>query len=181
MSTVQAAKWIKSLTYSDIPPDVIDRARHSIADCIGLALFVGSNTDMGRIICRYALLNGGSKPESTVLSTGRRASASAAALANGALALGFEFEDVHIASYTHPYTTVVPSALALAEQSHKDGKNLITAVVCGQEIVIRIGAAIDFDERRRSADADGTCRPCTASTVQGRRQPRYWTLMRVVS
>jgi 2-methylcitrate dehydratase PrpD len=139
------------LQYTDIPSDVVARARQAIIDCIGLSLYVASSTDMGRMICEYALAQGGGREGSTVLGTGRKAGPGIAALANGTLANGFEFEDAHMESYTHPYTTVVPSSLALAEQRHASGKELLVAVVCGYESVTRVGAAMTADERRASA------------------------------
>ncbi len=138
--TQDLAAWATNLRFSDLDDALIEKATFSVQDCLALCLYVGQKTDCGRSIARYALAESG-KPQATVIGYGKEATAELAALANGTFALGLEFEDVHIGSGSHPYATVVPAALAMAERLGSDGRELLTAVVAGHEIACRVGTA----------------------------------------
>lgn len=59
-----------------------------------------------------------------------------------------ELDDVHITSKTHIGTVVVPAAWTLAQSLGKSGKDLITAVVCGYEVMARIGMGFGVSSHR---------------------------------
>jgi 2-methylcitrate dehydratase PrpD len=59
------------------------------------------------------------------------------------MARAVDFDDGHDESMTHPSSVVVSAALAMAERSGGvDGKRLITAIVLGNEILVRLGLGI---------------------------------------
>jgi 2-methylcitrate dehydratase PrpD len=62
---------------------------------------------------------------------------------------GLDFDDTHSDSVSHVSTVVVPAALAVAETHGAGGRELLTAIVAGNEIVARIGMAAPgaFHER----------------------------------
>ena len=64
------------------------------------------------------------QPEATIIATGERTLARAAALANGTMALGFEFAD--FGSGSRPYPFAVTAPLAIAESRHRSGEQLAT-------------------------------------------------------
>jgi 2-methylcitrate dehydratase PrpD len=53
-----------------------------------------------------------------------------------------ELDDVHRTSHTHPGVCVIPAGLALCEEKGLSGKDLLTAVVAGYDVVIRIGMGV---------------------------------------
>ena len=69
------------------------------------------------------------------------ASPAAAALANGMLCHGLDFDDTHADSICHVGVVVSPAALAVAEATGASGRELLLALVAGSEIITRIGAA----------------------------------------
>jgi 2-methylcitrate dehydratase PrpD len=71
--------------------------------------------------------------------------APSAALVNGTLAHALDFDDTHVPSILHPSASVVPAALAAAEDAGAGGRALLAAVAVGNEIAIRLGNA-GFDE-----------------------------------
>ena len=83
------------------------------------------------------------KAASTVLSPAlRRVSAPAAALANGTFAHSFEFDNLRQPSVgVHPGSTASLAALAVAEEFDVSGRDLITALVAGNECMLRTGLA----------------------------------------
>ena len=78
---------------------------------------------------------------STVIGAADGASAASAALANGMLCHGLDFDDTHADSICHVGVVVSPSAVAVAEEQGASGRELLTALVAGSEIITRIGAA----------------------------------------
>ena len=62
-----------------------------------------------------------------------------AAMANAAASHVAEQDDVHNGSVFHPATVVFPVALAIAQQRESSGAELLTAVVAGYEVGIRVG------------------------------------------
>ncbi len=75
-----------------------------------------------------------------------------------------ETDDHHLYSMTHPGTSIVPSALAVAEQVNASGLEFLRAVVLGYDFCTRFAFAMSpilFFERHRSihsyAGAFGSC------------------------
>jgi 2-methylcitrate dehydratase PrpD len=78
-------------------------------------------------------------PESTLTYSGARTSASLAAYVNGTLGHSCEFDDAHALAW-HTASAVVPAALALAEREEASGRDVITAVVAGIQVMSLLGA-----------------------------------------
>jgi len=68
--------------------------------------------------------------------------AETAAFVNGALSHIVEMDDVDRGSVLHPGAVVIPAALAVAELRAKNGRELLSAIVAGYEIAIRVGEAV---------------------------------------
>jgi hypothetical protein len=63
-----------------------------------------------------------------------------AALLNGLFGHGFEMDDTHIPSTTHPGSVVIPAALATL-RGRISGTKFLVAVVVGYEVMARVGFA----------------------------------------
>ena len=83
----------------------------------------------------------GGTAEATVIGSGDRLPAPAAALVNGTLAHSLDFDDTHLPSVLHPSASVVPAALAAAEATGASGAALLAAVAAGVELTNRLGMA----------------------------------------
>ncbi len=66
-----------------------------------------------------------------------------AALANSAVASALDLDDGHRGAMGHPGAAVIPAALAVAQEAHASGEELLTAIVTGYEVGVRISAARD--------------------------------------
>ncbi|XAH22015.1 MmgE/PrpD family protein [Xylophilus sp. GW821-FHT01B05] len=86
---------------------------------------------------------------STILSTGLRMSALDAAFVNASFAHGFEYDEGHRGSNSHPGCCVVPTAIAVGEETGATLDEMVTAVLMGYEVYARIGclAAPDLLQR----------------------------------
>lgn len=142
MSTRVLSEYCAALDFNQLPVEVVQQAKKVVTDYVGVCLYVGRNTPWGKVIAQYALdeVQGGKAP-ATVIGYSGNSTAGKAALANGTMALGIEYEDVHIGSQLHPYAAVVSSALAVAEKEKLSGRELITAIVSGYEVMARTSIA----------------------------------------
>ncbi|HNU08722.1 MAG TPA: MmgE/PrpD family protein, partial [Pyrinomonadaceae bacterium] len=62
-----------------------------------------------------------------------------AALVNGTAAHGFELDDTHDETMSHPGCTVIPAALAVAAEVGASQRQLLGAIAAGYETIGRIG------------------------------------------
>ncbi|GAW92816.1 MmgE/PrpD family protein [Calderihabitans maritimus] len=140
MISKELASFIYRTNFSSLPPEVIEYAKLCILDWLGSAL-AGSDKLPGKILSQLVTKLGGT-PQATVLTDGSKNSCLHAALVNGAISHTVELDDVHKGSIFHPAAPIIPAALAAAEMKGAGGKELLTAVVIGYDVGIRIGEAV---------------------------------------
>jgi 2-methylcitrate dehydratase len=102
-------------------------------------------TPWGRSIAEFCAHDGGGQPEATIIATGAQTLSSRAALANGTMALGFEYADYGAGSRPYPFAVTGP--LALAEARHRSGPELALAIVIGYEVMGRVFRATFVREK----------------------------------
>jgi 2-methylcitrate dehydratase PrpD len=133
------AAWALELDLDAVPPAVIEAAKLHVLDVLGCGLAahgLGIGTEG-----RTAMAELGGGPEASVIGVETGLPAPNAAFANAMLCHGLDFDDTHSDSVSHVSTVVVPAALAVAEARGVSGRDLLTAVVAGNEIVTRVGMA----------------------------------------
>jgi len=134
------ARFAVALRYEAVPSAVVERAKLCLLDFVGVAL-AGAKEAPARSLGAFVRAQGGVS-EGAVWGFGCRAPAALAALANGSVGHHLELDDGHILGHVHPGATVIPAAFALAEARKASGRDLLTAIVAGYEIVIRVGRGI---------------------------------------
>ncbi len=161
------ADFVSGLKPEKIPPEVLQKAVWLVLDTLGVAVFA-TQTRWGRIIIDYALKEA-CQGSSTILGVGDRCfRPGLAALANGTAAHGFELDDVHYPSISHPGSVVVPASLALAEQRESSGLEFLTSVVAGYEVMGRIGACMARTHLKKGFHPTGTFGAFGATAACGR-------------
>jgi 2-methylcitrate dehydratase PrpD len=152
-----ACRW-SGIGFADLPAEVTWVGRHCLLDWCGCAL-AGSREPLARLLQAEIAGDGdgetdggraGSGPSgertgggpATVLGAARTARARDAALANGAAGHALDFDDTHTRMPGHPTAPVLPAALAVAEQLDATGEQLLTALVVGVEVEVRVGALL---------------------------------------
>jgi 2-methylcitrate dehydratase PrpD len=165
--TVRLAEYAAALRYQDLPAEIVRRAKECIADTVAAAI-CGSALPWSRIVIRYAERTGPGGKSRILGSGGAAVQANAAALANGALAHAFELDSLtRPGAGAHPGATVLPPALAIAQERGRDGRALIAAFVAGNEVMIRIGRATGHTNEARGFHAPGTTGPFGAAIAAG--------------
>src|SRR5438270_1807669 len=164
--TVELARYAAALRYEDLPEAVVACAKDAIVDTVA-ACICGSGLPWSRIVIDYAERTGPGGT-SRILGRGSAVQAPAAALANGALAHAFELDSLtRPGAGAHPGATVLPPALAIAQERGADGRALIAAFVAGNEIMIRIGRATGHTNEARGFHAPGTTGPFGGAAAAG--------------
>jgi 2-methylcitrate dehydratase PrpD len=139
--TAELAAFVAELTFDQIPPEVVSKAKELILDNIGVILF-GNQTPWAKMIADMAEETGAA-PRATILGHAVKTSAAQAALVNGTGGHSFEFDEIHRDGGMHPGSIIVPAVLALAEsEGGCSGKDFITATVAAYEVVCRIGMSM---------------------------------------
>lgn len=134
------AHFAYTTQYKNLPADVIERARLHILDGVGLAL--ASHTQEYAPVTLAGIEAMSGPGISTVIGTRTQYSARDAALANGLLVHGLDYDDTHPMSIVHPTVASLPTAFAIGEQVNASWEEVLSAYVVGVESAIRLGAAV---------------------------------------
>jgi len=136
--TQSLAAFAAELDFDGIPAPVLRRAEDLMLDWLGSVLASRSARPV-RSIQRFAETMGPAEGPSEMLTSRRGSSPFFAALVNAAASHFAEQDDVHNGSVFHPAAVVFAPALATAQDIGASGAQLLTAVVAGYEVGIRVG------------------------------------------
>ncbi|WP_431107530.1 MmgE/PrpD family protein [Variovorax paradoxus] len=132
------ATFAAELELADIPAPVLRRTEDLMLDWLGSVLAARTARPV-RSIERFAQMMGPADGPSEILTSRRASSPVFAALVNAAASHYVEQDDVHNGSVFHPAAVVIAPALAVAQSIGASGSQLLTAVVAGYEVGIRVG------------------------------------------
>ncbi len=162
----ELAAWAVRLRPEDVP-DPVRRA-------VGRHLLDGVGNSVGSRLHRAvepALIVGeslGGPAEAAPLGSRGRLSAPAAALVDGALVHGLDFDDTHAGGLIHATAVVLPTAFAVGQQVGASGADVATAAVVGYEIACRVAAAVPHGFHRRGVHATHAAGTLAAASVAAR-------------
>jgi 2-methylcitrate dehydratase len=140
------AEFALSVRYDALPADVIASAKRVLLDTLGCAFgAVGSEpADIAENTIRKTF---GEGDAATVIGYPRAATVEGALFVNGVLVRSLDMNDTYIGTEPLHPSEVLPTALAVCEESGRSGRDLIEAMVAGYEAGMRINDAISFMER----------------------------------
>jgi 2-methylcitrate dehydratase PrpD len=135
----QLAKWVVGLRYEDLPADVVDRAKGVTLQCVASVL-IGSQNGAGKqAVKMVSEEETGVRKGATIMVDGTLVTKGGAAFANSEQALaGGKYDTFRM--LTHPGTSIIPAALVGAEVAGASGKNYLTGVAAGYEVMERLAA-----------------------------------------
>jgi len=134
------ARFVLDLTLNDLPPPVVAKATVLALDTLGSCL-ASSTQEFGRAVLQAAEGLGGPR-ESTLIGSKVKAGAASAALANGTLAHGLDFDDTREDAIVHTGSVAVTTALAVGEALGASGRAVLEAMIAGVEVMCRVGLAV---------------------------------------
>ena len=163
-ATMQLARWVSALAYSDLPERTRNVVRFALLDTVGCGVY-GYQTPWTQLLLKWVQAGGG-KGRSRVWNDAQPGLRAAdAALVNGTASHAFELDDYHNAKL-HPGAVVIPAALALAEELNVGGERLVTAIAAGYEVMIRSSLALNPSAARlRGWHLTGVCGPFGAAAA----------------
>ena len=152
----ELGSFLSGLRYSDLSPDVAEKARICVLDAIGTAL-EGYRLEPVVIALDTAeeMSRGG---ETTLWGRVARVDPLSATFANCVAIHALLHDDTLMDSWSHPAGPVVAAALAVAEANRASGKEALLGIVAGYEVMGRLGGqgAIAFEGIRRGFRANST-------------------------
>jgi len=140
--TERISRYCIELKYEALPPEVVLEGKKGLLDTLGVTL-IGSLEPATRMMLE-ATGSAHDKGEATVIGTGVRTAAPAAALVNGYGAHAIDYDDTQHGAATHMSAPVVSAALVAAEIAHRPGKELLLAYTAGFELGCKLGRAGGF-------------------------------------
>lgn len=133
--TLALAAFAAGLRYDDIPETTRTAVSNALLDTVGCGLF-GADFEWSRIVNGWVRDQGG-PAEATLWRNNFRGPAANVALGLGTMIHSFDYDDYHNAKI-HPGAAVVPAAWSVAEALGASGRDLLTALVAGYEVMTRV-------------------------------------------
>ena len=135
----QLAQWVVGLRYDDLPPAVVDRAKgvtlHGLASALLGSLTPGGQQAVKLITEEEA----GVKTGATIMVDGTKVTKGGAAFANAEMAMaGGKWDTFRM--LTHPGTSIIPGAFVAAEAAGASGRDFLTGLAAGYEVMERMAA-----------------------------------------
>jgi len=165
-ATQELAEFATALRYDDIPSKAREHCKTVLLDTLACALAGNQGEETGQIAALAAAL--AQSDESSVIG-GDRLSLAGATLLNGYLITAVTMCDVHRSTLTHITPEVIPPALAIAERDGRSGRDLLSAIAAGFEVMTRIGIGLDYPAfRAKGWHGPGVLGPFGAAAAVGR-------------
>lgn len=140
--TQRLAQFASELRFEHLSAAVVERTQVLFMDLAGI--IVRSQTLDSSVALKHTLRDLGLNHGSTrVFGSDERWTPQAAAWLAGAAAHSLDFDDTHAPAMLHPGAPVIPAALAAAQQTGADTRQLITAIVAGYEVMIRAAYGVN--------------------------------------
>ena len=139
--TAILTEFAGEIDYSQLPENVVELSKKVLLDTIGVML-AATTLEKDVLPLINIVKTAGGKAESSILGFGQKVPAMMAAFANGALSHALDYSSSDNRGVA-PGGVTIPTALAMAEKiPGTTGKQLITAIAVGNEVLMRIGRAI---------------------------------------
>ena len=156
--------------FENFDAETLEKTKYRIIDTVGC--LIGGSGDVGNPELVKLLRDDGGKEEATILVHGGKIPAGNAALVNSVMARSFDFEPVSplvdgVNTPGHVSGTTVPTAISLSEAVDASGKDMITALLAGDDVAARLLAASGFGFTL-GWDGTGTVNAFGATAIAGR-------------
>ncbi|MBB5498883.1 MmgE/PrpD family protein [Paraburkholderia sp. MM5384-R2] len=156
-------RFIQELKYEHLDATAHAGVNRLMRDQLALQIGI-SKMPWSEQLLEYA--TGQQRPgKSRVSASALTMSAADAAFVNASYGHGFEYDDAHGPSYSHPGSCVIPAALAIGEELGSSLEEVITAMVAGYEVYSRLGLLAAPDLLQRGYHPHGTLSNFGAAAV----------------
>jgi len=159
------ARFATHLKWEQIPAPVRERAKLLLIDAIGVA-FASTPFDFAqRALAALKQLGTG---DSDVIGISEKLSLRDAAMLNGMLIHGLDYDDTYLPGSVHLTASCVPAVLGVAAANGASGEELLIALALGMETAARLGFAGRGGFLRAGFHATSVCGTFGATIAAGR-------------
>jgi len=137
--------YAASLTFADVPTDVVRHAKRMLIDTLGCA--IGGYPSAPSAMARALAATVSSQQPATVLGSGQQTSVDLATFANGVMMRYLDFNDGYTGRESGHPSDAIAAVLSPAEVAHADGRSVITATVLAYEVFCRLCDAVCVRDR----------------------------------
>lgn len=134
------ARYVCSLRYEEIPQDPVTQLKRVMTHDLIMGV-LGSEAEETQRALEFIRSDAGCAGPATVIAQRTTASPLDAAFANAVMIRALRQEATMLPSGIHATAIMVPVALALAEQLHKTGRDVVTALIAGHEVCGKLDRA----------------------------------------
>jgi 2-methylcitrate dehydratase PrpD len=161
---------ILRVSFQSFDASVVDRARDRIIDVVGC--MIGGANASGNSTLIDLVKGWGGKKEGSILVHGIKVPVHDAAMVNSVMSRSFDFEPAGPlvegkSTPAHLSGTTVPTAVTVAEERAASGKDLLTALILGDDLASRIIATSNLNIDS-GFDCTGTVNAFGATAIAGR-------------
>ncbi len=133
----KVAVFANDFDLSQVPKEVVEYAKLCIVDAIGIG-FASHNYEFSKNSLD-AITGLSGRGDFPIIGTDLKAPCRDAALANGILVHGLDFDDTHVGGVIHGTASAVPLVLAQSTRYQANGAQFLAAYLLGIETDARIG------------------------------------------
>ncbi|MFQ6007026.1 MAG: MmgE/PrpD family protein [Woeseia sp.] len=156
--TRRLSEFVAEISHDQLPAEVRERAKLLVADHVGIAVRARQEAESTPSLLAAVRTLGLAQGAASVVADVGHYSPPGAALINGTLAHSLDFDDTHARGSIHPSAPIVPAALAAAEMTGANGREVIAGIVAGYEVQIRLSLAlVPKDHYDRGFHPTATC------------------------
>ncbi|GDX32207.1 hypothetical protein LBMAG15_11410 [Actinomycetes bacterium] len=159
----RVAEWAHQVTWEEVPERVRERAALHILDCVGLAFACQRDN----FAAAAAKATSGVGP-AAVIGMPQRLSISDAALLNGILVHGLDYDDTHPSGVIHSSASALPTAMAIAERDGLSGSDLLLGYLIAVEVSSRVGIGARSGFHAKGFHPTGLAGACGSAVAAAR-------------
>lgn len=133
------SSWVEGLAYDDLPADVVDRAKGVTLQGLSSALLGYDKPEARQALAMMQEEEAGGAGIATCVVSGEKLTKAGAALVNAeTIFAGGKWDTFRM--LTHPGCAILPAALMASEITGANGREYLTGVAAGYEIMERMAA-----------------------------------------
>jgi 2-methylcitrate dehydratase PrpD len=177
--TARLSQYVLDTKYEDLPAPVRKEGIRTFFNYVGGA--VGGSNEQTVDIAVAVLAPFSGPPQAGMFGRRERFDIMNAAFVNGVSSHVHDYDDTHLKTIIHPGSPVISAAMAAAEYRPTSGKDVLSALVVGIEVALRLGNSVYPNHYDRGWHITGTCGVVGAAAAAGKilglsQQQMIWAL-----
>ena len=159
------AQFVHQLHYQDIPVPVRERAKDLMLDAIGIAFASTKFEFAEKALAGVSFFGSGAR---AVIGMPARLALRDAAVMNGVLIHGLDYDDTHLEGVVHASASCFSCAFGVAAEVNASGRDLITAYIAGLEVIARLGMVAKGGLHLNGLHPTGTIAAFASALIAGK-------------